>query len=43
MWLYEYPASRNCRRGRRRSLATVLGIVFIDLLGFGVIIPILPF
>ncbi|MEF8785584.1 MAG: MFS transporter [Haloarculaceae archaeon] len=28
---------------RRRSLATVLGIVFIDLLGFGVIIPILPF
>ena len=28
---------------RRRSLVTVLGIVFIDLLGFGVIIPILPF
>ncbi|MFB6309873.1 MAG: MFS transporter [Salinirussus sp.] len=28
---------------RRRSLATVLGIVFLDLLGFGIIIPILPF
>ena len=28
---------------RRRSLGTVLVIVFIDLLGFGVIIPILPF
>ncbi|WP_302082431.1 MFS transporter [Salinibaculum rarum] len=28
---------------RRRALATVLGIVFIDLLGFGVIIPVLPF
>ncbi len=28
---------------RRRSLATVLAIVFIDLVGFGVIIPILPF
>jgi MFS family permease len=28
---------------RRRSLVTVLGIVFIDLLGFGVIIPVLPF
>jgi MFS family permease len=28
---------------RRRSLATVLAIVFIDLVGFGVIVPILPF
>jgi MFS family permease len=28
---------------RRRSLAIVLAIVFIDLVGFGVIIPILPF
>ncbi len=28
---------------RRRSLVIVLAIVFIDLVGFGVIIPILPF
>jgi len=28
---------------RRRALLTVLGVVFIDLLGFGVIIPVLPF
>ena len=27
----------------RRRIATVVGIVFIDLLGFGIIIPILPF
>ncbi|MFW6376987.1 MAG: MFS transporter, partial [archaeon] len=27
----------------RRALATVIGIVFIDLLGFGIVIPILPF
>jgi MFS family permease len=27
----------------RRALATVLVIVFIDLLGFGIVIPILPF
>jgi len=29
--------------GTRRRVAVVLGIVFIDLLGFGIIIPILPF
>jgi len=29
--------------GRRRALVAVLAIVFIDLLGFGVVIPILPF
>ena len=29
--------------GSRRRVATVVGIVFIDLLGFGIIIPILPF
>ena len=29
--------------GRRRALFTVLAIVFIDLLGFGIVIPILPF
>jgi MFS family permease len=28
---------------RRRALGTVLAVVFIDLLGFGVIIPVLPF
>ncbi|GGM67377.1 MFS family permease [Halarchaeum rubridurum] len=27
----------------RRALATVLAIVFIDLLGFGIIVPILPY
>lgn len=29
--------------GRRRALATVIAVVFIDLLGFGIVIPILPF
>ena len=29
--------------GRRRSLFVVVAVVFIDLLGFGVVIPILPF
>ena len=29
--------------GTRRRVAVVVGIVFIDLLGFGIIIPILPF
>jgi MFS family permease len=29
--------------GTRRALAVVIAIVFIDLLGFGVVIPILPF
>lgn len=28
---------------QRRALATVIGVVFIDLLGFGIVIPILPF
>lgn len=30
-------------RQPRRALAIVIGIVFLDLLGFGVVIPILPF
>ncbi|GAB7094624.1 tetracycline resistance MFS efflux pump [Halolamina litorea] len=30
-------------RGRRRAIAVVIGIVFVDLLGFGVVIPILPY
>ncbi|MFC7157903.1 MFS transporter [Halomarina halobia] len=30
-------------RSPRRALATVVVIVFVDLLGFGVVIPILPF
>jgi MFS family permease len=29
--------------GARRRVAVVVGIVFIDLLGFGIVIPILPF
>ncbi|MEF8840601.1 MAG: MFS transporter [Haloarculaceae archaeon] len=28
---------------RRRALAIVFGVVFLDLLGFGIIVPILPF
>ncbi len=31
------------QRPNRRAVATVVAIVFVDLLGFGVIIPILPF
>ena len=27
----------------RRALAIVFGVVFLDLLGFGIIVPILPF
>ncbi|SHH45477.1 MFS transporter [Halobaculum gomorrense] len=30
-------------RGSRRAVAVVVGVVFLDLLGFGVVIPILPF
>ena len=29
--------------GSRRAVAVVIGVVFLDLLGFGIIIPILPF
>ncbi|MDS0278995.1 MFS transporter [Halomicroarcula sp. S1AR25-4] len=29
--------------GRRRGLAIVFAVVFLDLLGFGIVIPILPF
>ncbi|WP_435066288.1 MFS transporter [Halobaculum sp. EA56] len=29
--------------GSRRAVAVVIGVVFLDLLGFGVVIPILPF
>ena len=29
--------------GSRRAVAVVVGVVFLDLLGFGIIIPILPF
>jgi len=31
------------RRQPRRALAVVIGVVFIDLVGFGIVIPILPF
>ena len=30
-------------RSPKRALAVVVGIVFVDLLGFGVVIPILPY
>jgi len=33
----------NTDAGRRRALATVIAVVFIDLLGFGIVVPILPF
>ncbi|ELZ95120.1 major facilitator superfamily protein [Haloferax mucosum ATCC BAA-1512] len=36
-------AAPDATRGTRRALAVVVAIVFIDLLGFGVVIPILPF
>jgi len=29
--------------GTRRAVAVVVGVVFLDLLGFGIVIPILPF
>ncbi|KTG29405.1 MFS transporter [Haloferax profundi] len=35
--------SDSTAAGTRRALAVVVAIVFIDLLGFGVVIPILPF
>ncbi len=34
---------RDAEATPRRSLATVVAVVFIDLLGFGIIIPVLPF
>ena len=37
------PPSGSADSGARRALAVVVAIVFIDLLGFGVVIPILPF
>jgi MFS family permease len=30
-------------RGNRRALAVLVGVVFLDLVGFGIVIPILPF
>ena len=30
-------------RGQRRAVAIVIAVVFVDLLGFGVVIPILPY
>jgi DHA1 family tetracycline resistance protein-like MFS transporter len=37
------PEADAAVASRRRALATVIGVVFIDLLGFGIVIPILPF
>ncbi|ELZ76350.1 major facilitator superfamily protein [Haloferax larsenii JCM 13917] len=37
------PPADEGAKGSRRALAVVIAIVFIDLLGFGVVIPILPF
>jgi MFS family permease len=36
-------AAPSARSGPHRRVAVVVGIVFIDLLGFGIIIPVLPF
>jgi MFS family permease len=33
----------DAKASRRRALAAVVGVVFIDLVGFGIVIPILPF
>ncbi len=37
------PAGEAAPSTSRRRVATVVAIVFIDLLGFGIVIPILPF
>ena len=37
------PAATATVRRPRRALAIVVGVVFLDLVGFGVVIPILPF
>jgi MFS family permease len=37
------PATEPVPGGSRRAVATVVAIVVIDLLGFGIVIPILPF
>lgn len=37
------PQAELSTTGRRRALATVFVIVFIDLVGFGIVVPILPF
>ena len=37
------PESTTAVSHPRRSLAIVVGLVFVDLVGFGIIIPILPF
>ncbi|MFC6754223.1 MFS transporter, partial [Halorubrum tibetense] len=46
----EEPSPTDASDGRapavsnpRRALAVVIGVVFIDLVGFGIVIPILPF
>ncbi|MDY6819622.1 MAG: MFS transporter [Halobacteriales archaeon] len=39
----ETATAPELRDRPRRALAIVIGIVFLDLLGFGVVIPILPF
>ncbi|WP_433629751.1 MFS transporter [Halomicrococcus sp. NG-SE-24] len=36
-------AATGTVRSPRRALVTVIAVVFVDLLGFGIIIPILPF
>lgn len=39
----EAAATTSASRPPRRALALVVGLVFVDLVGFGIIIPILPF
>ncbi|WP_101295152.1 MFS transporter [Halegenticoccus soli] len=39
----EAATATTAARTSRRALLTVVAVVFIDLLGFGVVIPILPF
>ena len=36
-------AEKELPRGSRRRVAVVVGVVFLDLVGFGIIIPVLPF
>jgi MFS family permease len=39
----EAATAGDARPGSRRAVLVVVGVVFLDLLGFGIIIPILPF
>ena len=39
----EAATAQSASRGQRRAVAVVVAVVFLDLVGFGVVIPILPY